>query len=94
MVVPVKFSLSFSSYINLQISVEGIADKMQNLLTKQEREGAYMNYQKNFSLKLPCNWGKSENHLSQINKFHDMSVYTKLNVSEDLKFVIHAFSSH
>ena len=41
MVVPVKFSLSFSSYINLQISVEGIADKMQNLLTKQEREGAY-----------------------------------------------------
>ena len=35
MVVPVKF------YINSQTSVELTADKMQNLLTKQEPEGAY-----------------------------------------------------
>ena len=41
MVVPVKFSFWFNSYINSQTSVELTADKMQNLLTKQEPEGAY-----------------------------------------------------
>ena len=41
MVVPVKFSFWFNSYINSQTSVEITADKMQNLLTKQEPEGAY-----------------------------------------------------
>ena len=41
MVVPVKFSFLFNSYINSQTSVELTADKMQNLLTKQEPEGAY-----------------------------------------------------
>ena len=40
MVIPVKLSLWFNSYINLQTSVELSADKMQNLLTKQESEGA------------------------------------------------------
>ena len=41
MVAPVKFSSCFNSYINSQTSVELAADKMQNLLTKQEPEGAY-----------------------------------------------------
>ena len=41
MVVPVKFSFWFNYYINSQTSVELTADKMQNLLTKQELEGAY-----------------------------------------------------
>ena len=41
MVVPVKFSIWFHSYINWETSVEFTADKMQNLLTKQEPEGAY-----------------------------------------------------
>ena len=41
MVVPVKFPFWFNYYINSQTSVELTADKMQNLLTKQELEGAY-----------------------------------------------------
>ena len=41
MVVSVKFSFWFNSDINSQTSVELTADKMQNLLTKQEPEGAY-----------------------------------------------------
>ena len=41
MVVPVKFSFWFNSYINSQTSVEITADKIQNLLTKQEPKGAY-----------------------------------------------------
>ena len=36
MVVPVKCSFWFSSYINSQTSVELTADKMQSLLTNQE----------------------------------------------------------
>ena len=39
--VPVKVSFWCNSYINSQISVELTANKMQNLLTKQEPEGAY-----------------------------------------------------
>ena len=36
----VSFSMCFSSYINLQTSVERIAGKMQNLLAKKEPECA------------------------------------------------------
>ena len=36
-----KISFWFNSYINPQTSVELTADKSQNLLTKQEPEGAY-----------------------------------------------------
>ena len=61
---------------------------MQNLLRKQETEGAYntdlYELQKNCHL----------NHIFQINTFHKISVYTKLNVCEDLEFIIQAFSSH
>ena len=39
--VPVKVSFWCNSYINSQWSVELTANKMQNLLTKQEPEGAY-----------------------------------------------------
>ena len=39
MVLPVKLSFWFNSYINSQTSVALTADKMQNLLTKQEPEG-------------------------------------------------------
>ena len=39
--VPVKCSFWLNSYINLQISVELTANKMQKLPTKQEPEGAY-----------------------------------------------------
>ena len=87
MVVPVKFSFWFNSYINSQTSVK-LADKMQNLLRKQETEGAYntdlYELQKNCHL----------NHVFQINSFYEISVYTKLNVCEDQQFVIQAFSSH
>ena len=58
---------------------------MQNLLTKQGPQGAYiqicMNYKKNCHL----------NHIFQINTFYEISVYTKLNVCEDLEFIIEAF---
>ena len=40
MVVLVKFSFWFDCYINSKTSVEFTADKMQNLPTKQEPEGA------------------------------------------------------
>ena len=60
--VPVKFSFWFNSYINPQTSVELTADKIHNLLTKQELEGAYNRdlheLQKKLSLKLPHEWGK------------------------------------
>ena len=36
-----RSSSKFNSHINSQTSVELIANKMQNLLTKQEPEGAY-----------------------------------------------------
>ena len=85
MVVPVKFSLWFNSYINSQTSIELTADKMQNLLTKQEPEGAYNTdlheLQKN------C-------HFFQINMFYEIAVYTNLNVCEGLEFIIEEFSSH
>ena len=59
---------------------------MQNLLIKQETEGAYNTdlheLQKNCHL----------NHIFQINSFYEISVYTKLNVFEDLEFIIQAFS--
>ena len=88
MVVPVKFSFWFDSCINSPTSVELTADKMQNLLTKQEPQGAYNTdlpeLQKNCHLKL----------IFQINIFYEISVYTKLNVCEDLKFIIQSFSSH
>ena len=78
----------FNSYINSQTSVELTADKMQNLLTKQESKEAYNTdlheLQKNCHL----------NHIFQINTFYEISVYTKLNVLEDLEFIIQAFSSH
>ena len=87
MVVPVKFYFWNKFYINSQTSVE-LADKMQNLLIKQETEGAYNTdlheLQKNCHL----------NHIFQINSFYEISVYTKLNVFEDLEFIIQAFSSH
>ena len=45
---------------------------MQNLLTKQEPEGAYNTdfheLQKKLSLEQPYDWGKYENHIFQINK--------------------------
>ena len=62
MVVPVKFSFLFNSYTNSQTSVGLTADKMQNLLTKQEPEGAYNTdlheLQNKLSLKLPYDWDK------------------------------------
>ena len=83
MAAPVKFSSWFNSYINSQTSVELAADKMQNLLTKQEPEGVYdtdlHELQKHRHL----------NHIFQINTFYEISVYTK-----DLEFIIQAFSSH
>ena len=85
MVVSVKFSFWFNSDINSQTSVELTADKMQNLLTKQESKEAYNTdlheLQKNCHL----------NHIFQINTFYEISVYTKLNVCEDLEFIIEAF---
>ena len=49
------------------------AYKLQNLLTKQEPEGVYNTdlheLQKQFSLKLPYDWGKQENHIFRINIF-------------------------
>ena len=60
---------------------------MQNLLTKQEPEGAgntdLHELQKKLSL---------QTHFPNI--FFEISVYTKLNVREDLEFIIEAFSSH
>ena len=41
MAVPVKFSFWLNSHINSQTSVALTADKMQNLLTKQEPEDTY-----------------------------------------------------
>ena len=88
MVVPVKFSSWFNSYINSQTLVECTAEKMQNLLTKQKPEGAFNTdlheLQKNCLL----------NCIFQIKTFYEISVYAKLNVCEDLKFIILAFSSH
>ena len=59
-VVLVKFSFWFNSYINSQTSVELTADKIQNLLTKQELEGASITdmheLQKKLLLKLPYDW--------------------------------------
>ena len=83
-----KIFFLINSYINSQTSVELLADKMQNLLTKKEPEGAYKTdlheLQKNCHL----------NHIFQINTFYEVLVYTKLNVFEDLEFIIQAFSSH
>ena len=88
MVVSVKFSFWFNSDINSQTSVELTADKMQNLLTKQGLQGVYNTdlheLQKNCHL----------NHIFQINTFYEISVYTKLNVCEDLEFIIQIFFSH
>ena len=80
MVVLVKFSFRFSSYINSQTSVERTADKMESLLTNQEPEFFFKN--------------DHLNHILQINTFYEISVYSKLNVCEDLQFIIQAFSSH
>ena len=74
MVILVKFSFWFNSYIHSLTSVELTADNMQNLLTKQEPEGAY-----NTDLnELPKNCHL--NHIFQINLFYEILVYTKLNV--------------
>ena len=73
MVILVKFSFWFNSYIHSLTSVELTADNMQNLLTKQEPEGAY-----NTDFELPKNCHL--NHIFQINLFYEISVYTKLNV--------------
>ena len=76
---------------------------MQNLLTKQEPEGAYNTdlhalqkhchlnhvFQINTSVYTKLNVCGHLNHIFQINT----SVYTKLNVCEDLEFIIQAFSS-
>ena len=71
-VVP-KFSIWFNSDINSYTSVEITAYKLTNLLTKQEPEGVYNTdlheLQKQFSLKLPYDWGKQENHIFRINIF-------------------------
>ena len=87
MVVPVKCSFWLNSYINSQSSTELTAEKMQHLLTEQEPEGAYNTdlheWQKNCHL----------NHIFQINTFYEILVYIKLNVCEDLEFIIQAFSS-
>ena len=83
-----KISFWLNSYINSQTSVELTADKMQNLLTKQGLQGVYNTdlheLQKNCHL----------NHIFQINTFYEISVYTKLNVCEDLEFIIQIFFSH
>ena len=41
MVVPLKFSFWFNFYINSKTSVEFTADKMRNILTKQEPDDTY-----------------------------------------------------
>ena len=70
---------------------------MQNLLIKQD-PGHYNidlhELQKNCHLNYHYDWGKQENHIFQINTFYEISVYTKLNVCEDLEFIIQAFSTH
>ena len=71
---------------------------MQNLLSKQESEGVYNTdlheLQKNCHLNYHNNWGKLENHMFQMNTFYEISVYIKLNVSEDLEFIIQVFSPY
>ena len=74
--------------MNSQTSAELTANKMQDLITKQGPEGAYNTdlheLQKNCHL----------NHIFQINTFYEISVYTKLNVCEDLEFIIQTFFFH
>ena len=71
---------------------------MQNLLSKQEPEGVYNTdlheLQKNCHLNYDNDWGKLENHMFQINTFYEISVYIRLNVCEDLEFIIQVFSSY
>ena len=53
---------------------------MQNLLTKQEPEGAYntdLHELQKLSLKLPYDWGKYENHIFQINTFYEISIFVR-----------------
>ena len=73
--------------MNSQTSAELTANKLQNLITKQGPGGAYNTdlheLQKNCHL----------NHIFQINAFYEISVYTKLNVCEDLEFIIQTFFS-
>ena len=61
---------------------------MQNLLTKQEPAGALihtcMNYKRNCHLNYHMTGENWKN-----NKFYEISVYTKLNVGEDLEFSMH-----
>ena len=58
---------------------------MQNLLTKQGPQGAYKTDL--HKLQKKCHL----NHIFQLSTFYEISVYTKLNVCEDLKFIIQAF---
>ena len=71
---------------------------MQNLLTKQEQEGAYNRklheLTKKLSLKLPIDWGKYENHIFQISTFYEISVYAILNICENREFIVQPFSPH
>ena len=70
---------------------------MQNLLINKD-PGAYSTdlheLQKNCHLNYHYDWGKQGNHIFQINTFYEISVHTKLNVCEDLEFIIQGFSSH
>ena len=70
--------------VTLQTSVELTAYKMQDLMTNQGPQGVYNTdlheLQKNCYL----------NHIFQINTFYKISVYAKLNVCEDLEFIIQA----
>ena len=58
---------------------------MPNLLTKSGSQGAYNTDL--HELQKKCHL----NHIFQINTFYQISVYTKLNVCEDLKFINQAF---
>ena len=64
---------------------------MQNLLTKQKPEGAYNTDL--HELQKKCRWNY---HMTGAiyGTFYEISVYTKLNVCQDLEFIIQAFSSH
>lgn len=76
--------------------VERITDKMQNIFKKQEPELAYdkdlHKLQKNATY--TTRWlGQITKLLFRKSKYFEISS-TKLNIHENLEFVIHSFSSH
>ena len=92
MEVPVKFPFWFNSYLNSQTSVDVTADKMQNLLTKQELGGTYNTVLHELHKKNQLKY-----HMTGANRkttFCEITVYPKANVCGNLEFIIHAFSSY